>query len=683
MKLGNKTGIGAALALFGLLSAGAQTAAAAPQQPAVGPAKMTPAIAQAIHDMFSVHEFSQTAISPGGRRVAWVESLNKKNGAPSPNSAIYVENWETRGNPVRVTAARGGAVAAENSIAWSPDGKQIAFLSDAGHNGQKQLYVAAPGETARQLTHLTGALSDPSWSPGGRTIALLFVANAPGRMGPLAAEHERTGVIGSKIYEQRIALVDVATGRVREISPANLYVYEYDWAPDGKQLVGTAAHGRGDDNWWIARLYVFSRETGAARVIYRPPASLQMAHPTWSPDGRTIAFIGGIMSDEIAVGGDVYTVPATGGEARDASPGMKATANSIVWAPDSRSITFGEIVDGETGIASLDPASGSVHTLWRGPEHIGGSFFGVGLSLSRNGEDSAMVRQSFSEAPEVWAGPVGHWRQVTFLNRNLRPAWGEAKSLHWTTGIGTVQGWLVYPRDYNPAKQYPMVVCVHGGPASANLPGWPGRGSYQMALPAAGYFLLFPNPRGSYGEGEAFTRANVKDFGYGDFRDILAGVDAALQAAPIDPIELGITGWSYGGYMTMWAVTHTHRFQAAMAGAGLSDWLSYYGENQIDRWMIPYFGASVYDDPGVYAKSAPINFVKNVNTPTLMQVGHDDGECPAPQSYEFWHALRTLGVPTELVVYAHEGHGFIKPADDREVTLRTLGWFNHYLLSAR
>ncbi len=683
MKLGNKTGIGAELALVGLLSMGAATAAAAPRPPAARPVADSPAVEQAIHDMFSVHEFSQVAISPGGRRVAWVESLNKKSGAPSPNSAIYVENWETRGKPVRVTAARNGAVASENSIAWSPDGKQIVFLSDAGHSGQKQLYVATPGEPARQLTHLTGALSDPSWSPSGRTIALLYIANAPGAMGPLAAEQERTGVIGSKIYEQRVALVDVSTGRVSEISPANLYVYEYGWAPDGKQLVGTAAHGRGDDNWWIARLYVFNRATGVARVIYRPPASLQMGHPTWSPDGRTIAFIGGIMSDEIAVGGDVYTVPASGGEARDASPGMKATANSIVWAPDSRSLTFGEIVDGETGIASLDLASSAIRTLWRGPEHISANFFGVGLSLSRNGADSAIVRQSFSEAPEVWAGPVGHWRQVTFRNRSLRPAWGEAKSLHWTTGIGTVQGWLVYPRDYNPSKRYPMVVSVHGGPAWANLPGWPGRGSYQMALPAAGYFLLLPNPRGSYGEGEAFTRANVKDFGYGDFRDIMAGVDAALKALPVDPSELGITGWSYGGYMTMWAVTQTDRFHAAMAGAGLSDWLSYYGENQIDRWMIPYFGASVYDDPGVYAKSAPIDFVKNVKTPTLMQVGHDDGECPAPQSYEFWHALRTLGVPTELVVYADEGHGFVKPADNREVALRTLAWFNKYLLSAR
>ncbi len=152
--------------------------------------------------------------------------------------------------------------------------------------------------------------------------------------------------------------------------------------------------------------------------------------------------------------------------------------------------------------------------------------------------------------------------------------------------------------------------------------------------------MLQPNPRGSYGQGEAFTQANRKDFGYGDLRDILAGVDTVLAKYPVDPNRVGLTGWSYGGFMTMFAVTQTRRFKAAVAGAGISDWLSYYGENSIDQWMIPYFGASVYDDPAVYAKSSAINYIKQAKTPTLVVVGDRDGECPAPQSYEFWHALR-------------------------------------------
>ena len=642
---------------------------------------LTPAMQQVMTDMFGVHSISQAAISPDGRRVAWIESLTGKNGAPSPNSAIYVANWKSHSAPERVTAAP-DKFAAEGNVAWSPDSKRLAFLSDAAHSGQLQLYVAAPGGPARQLTHVKGDLSNPMWSPDGKSIAFLFIENAPRAAGPLAAETRDEGVVGTKTYEQRLALVDLSTGRVRQITPAGMYVYEYDWSPDSKKLVATAAHGNGDDNWYVAQIYIFDSAAAAApHSIFK--SNMQIGAPKWSPDGSTIAFIAGLMSDEPVVGGDIYTLPVNsssgGGDARDVTPKMKATASSINWSADSKSIVFGEIVDGKSGVASVDLDSEVITSLWTGAEHIGQNEFTVGVSLSRDGKTAAAVRESFNAPPEVWAGPIGKWKQVTQLNRALHPAWGKAESLHWNTDIGQVQGWIVYPRNYDPAKKYPLVVEVHGGPAWANLPHWPSRWDYASALPANGYFLLLPNPRGSYGSGEAFTRANVKDFGYGDFKDIMGGVDAAIRTLPIDPQRLGITGWSYGGYMTMWAVTQTHRFKAAVAGAGLSDWLSYYGENQIDKWMTFYFGDTVYNDPQVYAKSSPITFIKNVKTPTLILVGDSDGECPPPQSYEFWHALVTLGVPTQFVIYPHEGHMFENPAHSRDVVIRAVGWFNAHL----
>jgi dipeptidyl aminopeptidase/acylaminoacyl peptidase len=224
-----------------------------------------------------------------------------------------------------------------------------------------------------------------------------------------------------------------------------------------------------------------------------------------------------------------------------------------------------------------------------------------------------------------------------------------------------------------------MVVVVHGGPASQLTSRWGSGLGLPLSLGAGGYFLFFPNPRGSYGQGEEFTRANVRDFGHGDLRDILRGVDTVLKAAPVDPERLGLTGWSYGGFMTMWAVTQTNRFRAAVAGAGIANWQSYYGENQIDQWMIPYFGASVYDDPAVYARSAPINFIKNARTPTLVMVGDRDAECPAPQSYEFWHALKTLGVETQLVIYAGEGHAVSQTPNRRDILQRAADWFDRRL----
>jgi dipeptidyl aminopeptidase/acylaminoacyl peptidase len=358
---------------------------------------------------------------------------------------------------------------------------------------------------------------------------------------------------------------------------------------------------------------------------------------------------------------------------------MMASASWLTWSPGGAKILFGEEVDGESGVATVEVATGAVETLWHSPDRLTANGWGTMISLSADAKSSAVIRESLQRPPEVWAGAIGEWKQVTSGNAAIKPAWGEVKSVHWSNEGFHLQGWLLYPLNFDPGKKYPMVVNVHGGPSSMARSAWPGPHSFAVALSAAGYFVFFPNPRGSYGEGEAFTRANVKDFGYGDFRDILTGVDQVLKEAPIDEHRLGITGWSYGGYMTMWAVTRTRRFAAAVAGAGLANYQSYYGENQIDQWMVPFFGATVYDDPKVYEKSSPITFVKDAKTPTLVLVGDSDGECPTPQSYEFWHALKTLGVETKLVVYEHEGHMFASPQHQRDVIQRVAAWFDGHL----
>jgi dipeptidyl aminopeptidase/acylaminoacyl peptidase len=632
----------------------------------------------AIHAMFGVRTFGQAVISPDGKSVAWVESIPGPGGAPSPNSAIYVAALSAPGKTTRVSGADGGTNHEEHDVAWSPDSKRLAFLSDAATPGQLQLFViAANGSGAKQLTHLKGFLASPGWSPDGKSVAMLFTENASRAAGPLQAETPDEGEVKVDAYEERLTIVDSATAKVRQISPADMYVYEFDWAPNSKQLAITAAHGNGDDNWYVAGLFSIDAATGAMHDVVAKPG-MQIAIPRWSPDGSSIAFVGGLMSDEPIPGGDVFVAPAGGGGAKNWTPDMKLTADSLTWARDSQSITFAGIGNGQTVIAKVD-ASGAVTQTWTGDEYLSTNPFVPDVSLARDGSTSAVVKESFKRAPEVWAGKIGEWKQITHRNGGLKPAWGKAESLQWQTDAGTVQGWLIYPLNFDPAKKYPLVVRVHGGPSWAVTPQWPTRWAFHMAMPSQGYFLLQPNPRGSYGQGEKFTAANVKDFGGGDFRDVMAGVDEAIKAAPIDPDRIGLTGWSYGGYMSMWGVTQTQRFRAAVAGAGLSDWLSYYGENKIDQWMIPFFGASVYDDPGVYAKSEPMTYIKDVKTPTLVLVGDSDGECPPPQSYEFWHALVTLGVPTKFVIYPHEGHEFADPKHSRDVIERAADWFNEYL----
>ncbi len=636
-----------------------------------------PAAREAKQSLFAAQHFDQVAISPDGERVAWVEIRADLEGAPTGKQDIYIADSSAAGKPMRLTAGAPTAHFNESNVAWSSDSKGIAFLSDAAKAGQPQLYVSgASGGPPRKLTSVKGFLASPKWSPDGKSIAVLFTENATRQAGPLVAETPETGVIKDSFFEQRLAVVDIAAGTLRQITPADTYVYEYDWAPDGKSIVLTAAKGNGDSNWYIAELFAVNVASAEMQPLYKP--KLQIARPAVSPDGQSIAFIEGLMSDEDSVGGDVFVISRKGGTPRNLTPERRASAAVAAWTSDGKIIDM-ENVGGESSVARIDPVSGRIDSLYRAPALLTSGFWSTSLSLTPDGKTAAFVRSSFEDPPEVWAGPIGQWKKVTRRNAGAKSEWGATKSLHWKSDGLDVQGWLIYPKDFDASKKYPMVVGVHGGPGAGVQPSWPSAHSYEMALPAHGYFLLLPNPRGSFGEGEAFTRANVKDFGYGDWRDILAGVDEAIRVAPIDPQRLGLTGWSYGGYMTMWGVTQTDRFRAAMAGAGIANWSSYYGENKIDQWMIPFFGKSVYDDPGVYARSAPLTFIKNVKTPTLIIVGDSDGECPTPQSYEFWHALNTLGVKTELVVYEHEGHMFAKPEHLRDVMTRTVAWFDEYL----
>ena len=277
-------------------------------------------------------------------------------------------------------------------------------------------------------------------------------------------------------------------------------------------------------------------------------------------------------------------------------------------------------------------------------------------------------------------GSLGSWQPITQRNAQLKSPAGKAQSIRWKSDGFDVQGWLLAPSESPPAgTRAPMVVIVHGGPASAVRSVWT---QQALLLASQGYYVFLPNPRGSFGQGETFAKANVKDLGYGDLRDILRGVDEAVKSAPIDAKRVGIYGHSYGGYMAMWAVTQTDRFKASVASAGLADWQSYYGQNKIDQWMLPYFGKTVYDDPKIYARSSPMTFIKRVRTPTLVLHGERDAEVPLPQGYEFWHALKTLGVETQLVVYADEGHQIRQPEHVRDRVERIVGWFDAHLKPA-
>ena len=650
------------------------------------------------------HAIGQVAVSPDGKRLAW-----------SQGNQIHVAPLDALDNNQRITVASASDQhCAEGDFDWSPDSASLAFFSDcAGPGQQSDLYLAhIDGGSPKRLTSLHGNADSPAFSPDGRTIAFLYVEGATRPAGALAAMKPPSGVIGEEGIEiQRVASISADTAQPSDATfatPANLHVFEFDWSPDSKSLAFIAADPPGENNWWIAKLYSGSiggtpNAILAPAEVSGPLHGLQIAVPRWSPDGKSIAFIGGLMSDQGVTGGDLWAVSSTGGQPRDLTPNRPTSAQWFTWDGNDH-ILSNELSGGNCQLVRVAVHAPEMKRGEQGSEMHSASepFFSVagavgsgrGERLSYTADRSLFifVASSANRPAEIYeaktnaapmassSGDFAGLTQLTHWNEGTKPSWGQTVSVSWTNDNFHIQGWLMEPVNYDPAKKYPLIVLVHGGPASAVLSRWGTGGQLSPAVfSELGYFVLQPNPRGSYGQGESFTEANRKDFGYGDLRDILAGVDTVLAHYSVDSNRIGLTGWSYGGFMTMFAVTQTHRFRAAVAGAGISDWLSYYGENSIDQWMIPYFGAPVYDDPQVYAKSSAIDYIKNVTTPTLSVVGDRDGECPAPQSFEFWHALHDLHVSSQLVVYPNEGHGFSDPAHRRDVLQRAVEWFAHYM----
>jgi dipeptidyl aminopeptidase/acylaminoacyl peptidase len=625
-----------------------------------------------------VHQYLEVRLSPDATYVASIEG-------DAPTGGYYPDVRDlvirrTDGSAEAHVALPCGRVPQcwPGSLAWTRDSTFVSFTVRTPGSHAYGLYrVAADGGGLAKQLDFNGTLSDLKYSRDG-TLALLAVENARKEVGATEPGAAVAGDLDAPPPEQRIA--SFSHGALHWASPPDMFVYEYDWQSHVPGFVGTAAHGDGDNNWWVAKLYAFDQSDGTAHLIYSPSSiRQQITAPRVSPDGRTVAFIAGIMSDFGSVGGDVYTISMDGGKPLNVTPNIKASATSLAWGC-SGGLRAQLLVGDQNQIVDLGTGATAVTTpkvLWKGKETLNDEAT-AGTWACPSGK-LASVRESFTAPPEIVMGAPGEsggeLRELTHVNAGLTASL-RTVSVKWKHEGFDEQGWLLLPLHMS--GKVPMVTIVHGGPAAAAQPYFYGPG-IQLAMLERGWAVFRPNPRGSFGQGERYALANVRDFGHGDLRDILAGIDAAKLVAPIDENRLGLTGGSYGGFMTMWAVTQTHRFKAAVAAAGISNWQSYYGQNGIDGWMLPYFGASVYVDPAAYARSSAINFIRNVRTPTFSYVGERDIECPAPQTQEFWHALKTLGVPTAIMIYPGEGHGLREPANTQDALQRSLAWFDKYL----
>jgi dipeptidyl aminopeptidase/acylaminoacyl peptidase len=618
----------------------------------------------------ALHDFDTVAIAPDGHHIASIETQDAGSDSDAPASLMI---RDMKGGSVAVPLpCTAGPDCKVDSPTWSANG-QLAFLVSRPDQGVAEIdTVDAAGGGVRRVLSFNGTLDRLRYGPGNR-LAVLATARAHKMVGRTEAGVPLVGDIGSEADEQRIAEVEGAT--LNFVTPADLYVYEFDFLPNGG-FVGTAAPGDGDSQWWVAKLYMFTQSQ--ARVVFAPGPREQLAAPVVSPDGKTVAFIGGWMSDFGATGGDAYVLrlDQPGANPNNLTAGSHATVTALDWNC-GKGLT-GMMLDGDTIVISRLESAGEKH-VWSGQASLRG---GTNDGLSCGPHGIAAVSSSFGVPPEIVAGPLGHWHTITHENVAIAAASFTAQSVRWRNEGFDVQGWLLQPAGSEPAAKRPMVVLVHGGPEAASINIYLPASSTARTLLAAGWDVFEPNYRGSFGQGEAFAAASIQDLGGGDWRDVLTGVDAAERAASIDDSRVGIMGGSYGGYMAMWAVTQTHRFRAAVSHAGISDWLSLEGEAPQAGSDEVNFGGSVYENTTPYLKASPIMYMHGVSTPTLLTVGERDLECPMPQSEEFYTALEALGVPVEFHVYPAEGHHLNKAENRADFRKRTVAWFQRWFEGA-
>jgi Tol biopolymer transport system component len=395
-------------------------------------------------------------LSPDGKRLVYGNVVfGKRGGADVDVSALWIVDARDGSAPVQLTACP-GLICDEYGAAWSADGKHIAFVT-TGADEQAQIVSAdAAGGNITTLTQAHGPVATPRFSPDGKRIAFLYSEGAPKQPGPLNPLGRDAGVLSSTIYEQRLAVVPAGGGASMVLGPADLNIYEYDWSPDNTNFVVTAAHGSGDNNWWLAELDVMNAGSGAVRTLLTPP--LQMAAPRWSGDGKRIAYIGGVMSDETVTGGDLYVIGRDGGVPIDVTPELAASVQTFTWNGSASSVTANEFAGGDEVLAVIDVDRKIQRELWRGPQMIwANNIIGLapgdaGISLSRDGRFSAVVRQSYTEPPEVETGPPGKWHPITHANAHVRALTGAVTNVRWKSAPYEVQGMLVAPSKVEPGK---------------------------------------------------------------------------------------------------------------------------------------------------------------------------------------------------------------------------------------
>ncbi|MGB2652616.1 MAG: S9 family peptidase [Candidatus Acidiferrum sp.] len=621
-----------------------------------------------------VARVSSPRISPDGTRVAYL--VSEMNTEKEQAWKFVTHLW--------MVPATGPASAARqftrgdksvSNVEWSPDGKILAFTMEAGEEKEAKpqvWFMYADGGEPWQVTKHKSGVRDFQISPDGKTLLLTATA-------PLSEEEEKRQkekddavVVDHDFKMAQLWTWNIATGDEKQISKGDFTVSDARWSPDGAHVTFTTNPTPRLDDGSLQTARVLDVASGTERKV------VETADPThtarWSPDGKWIAYLssaGLFLNKE-----NLFVVDANGGSPKKVSGNFELNADEPIWSPDEKEIYFSTDDHEAVRVFAADVAAGTIRAL------TDTSAVANLSGISANGQTAVGTWSDPTHPTEVFRSDLsfGSLQRITNQNAWLSDyALGASEVVKWKSSKDgmEIDGVVTKPVDFDGTHKVPFLLNPHGGPTGVSLLSF---NPTEQIMAANGYMVLQPNFRGSSGRGEKFESANQNDWGDGDYKDDMRGVQAMVDKGWADPERMGAFGWSYGGYMTFWIDTQTDRFKAISPGAGLPDLYSMYSQTDIHRYLTAFLGMKApWDNFQEYWDHSPMKFVNNVKTPTMILHGQADTRVPIPQAEEFYRALYEKHMPVEFVTYPRENHGFVEPRHIQDRLQRYVVFFGKYL----
>jgi dipeptidyl aminopeptidase/acylaminoacyl peptidase/leucyl aminopeptidase (aminopeptidase T) len=626
-------------------------------------------------DVIKLRQVGSAQIAPGGHSVVYtVNEADMKENAW--NSDLWLA--PAAGGPARRLTTHPKN---DSAPQWSPDGRRIAFLS--ARTDPPQIHVIAPdgGEPEKLTDHKT-AVSAFQWSPDGKSIAFLAADPLPEAKEKRQKDKDDAQVMDGEYRMTHLWVLDVAARKERRLTRGEDTLADPQWSPDGRWIAYVTRPTPHANDGGLSDIWVMAADgAGGPRRLAGGIGPEQS--PRWSPDGKWLAFTGRPNDTDTVRYNRLFVVAAgdAGAQPREVTRGFQFGSSSAEWSRDGRWLYVVSQQGTEQDLFAIAADDSAARRVTGGKGVVGG------FSQSKDGGTIAFTWSHSEQPADVYISAADSFRptRLTDTNPQLKDiSLGRTEVVRWKSRDGMeIEGLLLYPIGYQAGRKYPLIVNVHGGPAGAYgqsfMAGW---ANFGQVWAGKGWLAFYPNFRGSAAYGETFQRANVNGWGRGDFDDIQSGVDMLVAKGLADPERMAQTGWSYGGYLTAWTITQTTRFKAAMAGAGLTNMLSMYSTNDLQRVLDSYFGGPPWGRIEAYLGKSAMNFITRARTPTLILHCASDVRVPPTQGVELYIGLKQNGVPVEMVTFPREPHGLGEPRHQLDKMRREYEWIARHTLGA-